>query len=316
VQRGCRQSGERGIVTRVDTDPSSNVVVFQLSRGDYETIAGHGPTTAEDSVRQAWNLARQEVGARPEEVVALMSEWEPSPADHFFIERTFPNNASVSYTFPRPDPQSWPEALAAAREKMRAAAAERFDESIEDVQREGELLPMLWSESSPQIDLLPAMPHYTLVDGGLHVSLAMVATRPGGRIGISHLTHHHLGPDGMWGEAGTFEELYEAACANLASGLRIDGYDNGIINMHRDGSIAAAAVGLPDFHAQVSGLLGAERFVVGLYCPQQLFIAAESSPHADTVRSMIMESDYPTSESVPSVLLVDRRGIRILAERR
>jgi hypothetical protein len=315
VQRRCRHAAAAGIVSHVDTDPASNVVVFQLSRGQDESVAAHGPTIADDSVRQAWDLAQREHGARPEDVVALMSEWEPSAADNVFIERTFPG-AAVYYTFPRPDPHRWPDALAAARRQMEEKAAERVHDRCEELQREGELLPMLWSESSPQIDLLAAMPHYTLVADGLHVSLAMVGSAPNGRIGISHLTHHHFGEEGVWGEAGTFEELYEAACANLAAGLRIEEYDNGVLNMHREGTLAAPAVCLPDFHSYVSGLVGEERFVVGLYCPQHLLIAAESSPHADTVRSMIMETDYPASESVPSLLRVDRRGITILAERR
>ena len=184
------------------------------------------------------------------------------------------------------------------------------------VERNGELLPMLWSESSPQADLLTMLPHYTLVPDGLHVSLATVATSPDGRIGISHLTHHQLGPDGAWGAAGSFAELYDTARENLRSGLRIEEYDNGVLTMHRDGSLAAAAVCLPDFHSYISGIVGDERFVVGVSCPQPLIIAAEASPHAETVRSMIMESDYPASESIPCVLRVDRRGITILAERR
>jgi len=191
-----------------------------------------------------------------------------------------------------------------------------WPDRLADVERNGELLPMLWSESSPQADLLAMMPHYTLVPDGLHVSLATVATSPDGRIGISHLTHHQLGPDGAWGEVGSFEELYETACLNLKSGLRIEEYDNGVLTMHRDGSLAAPAVCLPDFHSYISGIVGDERFVVGVPCAQHLVIAAESSPHARTVRSMIMESDHPASESLPCVLRVDRRGITILAERR
>jgi hypothetical protein len=298
-------------VSDVDTDPSSNVVVFQTRRGPDETVAGHAPTIAEDCVRQAWHAARHRHGARPEDVVALHSEWEPSTADSFFIERTFPN-AAVYYTFPRPDPARWPEALAAARQQLEAVARNQPAEA----EREGELLPMLWSGSSPQVDLLAMMPHYTLVPDGLHVSLAMVSTAPNGRLGISHLTHHQLGPEGLWAAAGSFADLYEAACANLASSLRIEEYDNGVLDLHREGGLAAPAVCLPDFHASVSGLVGADRFLVGLSCPQHLIIAAESSQHAATVRSMVMDSDYPAAESVPCLLRVDRRGITIVAERR
>jgi len=298
----------------MDTDPFSNVVVFQLWRGREERFAGHAPTIADDCVRQAWDRTRHVHDARAEDVVALHSEWEPSTADSFFIERTFPN-AAVSYTFRRPDPDNWAEALIAARQQMEAVAAQQSHQRIDETERDGELLPMLWSGSSPQIDLLAMMPHYTLVPDDLHVSLAVVTTAPSGRIGISHLTHHHLGPDGAWGATASFEELYETACANLASGLRIEEYDNGVLDMHRDGGLAAPAVCLPDFHASVSELLGTERFVVGMVCPQHLVIAAESSPEARKIRTMVMESDYPTSESVPCLLRVDRRGITIAAER-
>ncbi len=303
------------MVSRVETDPSSNVVVFQTWRGPEERFAGHAPTIADDCVRQAWDRARYAHGAQAEDVVALHSEWEPSTADGFFIERTFPH-AAVTYTFRRPDPDRWPEALAAARQQLEAAAVRQPSGRTDETRGDGELLPMLWSASSPQVDLLSMLPHYTLVPDGLYVSLAVVTTRPGGRLGISHLTHHQLGPEGVWGETASFDELYESACANLASGLRIEEYDNGVLDMHRDGGLAAPAVGLPDFHASVSGLVGAERFVVGITCPQHLVIAAEGSAEARTIRSMVMESDYPTSESVPCLLRVDRRGITIAAERR
>jgi hypothetical protein len=308
VQYRHRPAGRGGIVSHVDTDPSNNVVVFRLWHGREEHRIGHALSMAEDSVRQAWHMARREHGARAEDVVELLAEWEPSAADRAFIERTFPG-ATVGYTFPRPNPGQWQAALDAAHEQLMSIAAERLDDRIERVEREGELLPVLWSESSPQADMLGAVPHYTLVPDGLHVSLAMVAPTQHGRIGVSHLTHHQLGEDDR------FEELYETACANLASGLRIDEYEDGVLDLHRDGGVADAAVCLRNFHSFVGDLLGADRFVAGVYCPQHVLLAAESSPQADTVRSMIMESEYPTWESVPCLLRVDRRGVSILAER-
>ena len=68
-----------------------------------------------------------------------------------------------------------------------------------------------------------------------------------------------------------------------------------MLTMHRDGSLAAAAGCLPDFHSYISGIVGDERFVVGVSCPQHLVIAAES---------------------LPCVLRVDNRGLSIRAERR
>jgi hypothetical protein len=309
VQRRWPRHKNKGTVVAVDTDPSSNVVVFQLWRGRDVHAAGHAPTVAEDCVRQAWESARYQHDARPEDVVSLHSEWEPSVADSFFIETTFPN-AAVYYTFPRPDPDRWLEAFDAARRQLGAVGTRQANG------RDDELLPMLWSESSPQADLLATMPHRTLVPGGLHVSLAMVGPTPGGGLGISHLSHDKVGPAGIWGEAGTFEDLYEIACATLAAGLRIDAYDNGLLDMHREDSLAAPAVALPDFHEQICDLVGEERFVVGIPCPQHLIIAAGSSPHVRRVRSMVMASEYPSSEMIPCLLGVDRRGIALLAERR
>jgi hypothetical protein len=302
-------------VSLVDTDPSNNVVVFRLARGPADHCIGHAPAMADDSVRQAWNLARREHGARAEDVVELLSEWEPSPADRAFIERTFPGT-TVSYHFSRPNPGQWQAALAAAHEQILSAAADRMmGERLEQVERDGELLPMLWSESSPQADILGAVPHYTLVPDGLHVSLAMVATTQQGRLGISHLTHHQLGEDGPWHEAGSFEDLYEVACENLAAGLRITEYEDGVLDLHREGSLAAPAVCLRNFHDFVGDLLGADQFVAGVYCPQHVLLAPEPSPQAEIVRSMIMECEYPAWESVPCLLRVDRRGVSILAER-
>lgn len=315
MQRAWPAAGRAGIVSHVDTDPSNNVVVFRLWRGHEEHCVGHAPTMAEDSVRQAWNMARREHGARSEDVVELLSEWEPSPADRAFIEQAFPG-ATVGYTFPRPNVGQWHAALEEAHDQMVSVAAERMlGERTEQVERAGELLPMLWSESSPQADMLATVPHYTLVPDGLHVSLAMVATTQRGRLGISHLTHHQLGEDGPWQEAGSFEELYEAACENLASGLRIDEYEDGVFDLHRDGSLAAPAVCLRNFHSFIGDLVGEDRFVAGVYCPQHVLLAAESSPQAEIVRSMIMECEYPAWESVPCLLRVDRRGVSILAER-
>ncbi|MPZ79862.1 MAG: hypothetical protein GEV28_05465 [Actinophytocola sp.] len=297
----------------MDTDPSSNVVVFQLRRGRDEHAAASAPTIADDCVRRAWDSARYRHHARPEDVVALHSEWEPSIADSFFIETTFPN-AAVYYTFPRPDPDRWAEAFAAARDQLEAVATQGFAERAEQVERDGELLPMLWSASSPQFDLLETMPHRAVVPGRLYVSLAMVGPTRGGGLGVSHMTHHQLSPAGAF--PGTFDDLFETARTTLTTGLRMEGYDNGVIDMHRDGSLAAPVVCLPDFHEQLAPLVGEDRFVAAIPCPQHVIVAAASSPHVRTIRSMVMESDYPSSEMIPCLLGVDRHGVSIVAERR
>jgi hypothetical protein len=297
----------RQIMLVMNTDPTTNVVVFELGGLSADHAFGSAPADAEDSVRKAWDSVRRERRLRAEDVVALHSEWEPSPVDAFFIERTFPN-ATVSYSFPRPDPDRWPEALEDARQHLRDAEVQRLRTRMDEVEQNGELLPVLWSASSPQADLLGAVPHRTLVPRRLFVGLASVGIGPGGSIGVSHLTHHLLG-------GATFGQLYEKACATLRTGLRITGYDNGVLAVQRDGCLATAAVCLPDFHAEMSGLVGEDRFVVGIGCPDNLVIAAASSPQADGVRSLVLGSDHPAGELVPSLLLVEPTGISMLAER-
>ena len=307
VQRASPLRPAGGIVSHVDTDPSSNVVVFQLRRGRDEHAAGSAPTIAEDCVRRAWDSARYQHGARPEDVVALHSEWEPSVADSYFIETTFPN-AAVYYTFPRPDPDRWVEAFAAARRQLESVATQGFATRVNEVERDGELLPMLWSASSPQFDLLAAMPHRAVVPGGLYASLAMVGPTPNGGLGISHQTRYQLD--------GDFDTQFESACATLAAGLRMEAYDNGVLDLHREGSLAAPAVCLPNFYAEVAPLVGEDRFVAAMPCPQHVIVAAASSPHVRTIRAMVMESDYPSSEMIPSLLAFDEAGMSIVAERR
>jgi hypothetical protein len=288
----------------MNTDPTSNVVVFELSGVNGEHAFGSAPAIAEDSVRRAWATACRTHRLRGEDVAALHSEWKPSPTDSFFIERTFPN-AAVYYTFPRPDADRWPRAFEDARLRLTPTKTERADA----VERDRELLPLLWSASSPQADLLDAVPHRTLVPGRLFAGLARVGPGPGGSVGVSHLTHHLLGRQ-------RFGVLFEQACATLRKGLRVTTYDNGVLALHRDGGLATGAVCLDDFHEEMSGLVGEDRFVAGMGCPDTLVVAAASSPHADRVRSLVLGSDYPAGELLPSLLAVDRYGISVLTERR
>jgi hypothetical protein len=178
----------------------------------------------------------------------------------------------------------------------------------------GELLPVLWSASSPWAELLEASPHRTVAAGRLHVARATVAQRPNGRVGMDHLTHYkHRQLGGV-----PFDDLLREAYATLTVGLGIDGYrsdGDDLLTLHRDGAPIAAAVTLPDFHEQMAGLIGAPRLVVGLHCPQQIVVASVDSVLAPQVERMVLESDYPDSELVPSVLLMEPDGIRLVAQR-
>ena len=157
--------------------------------------------------------------------------------------------------------------------------------------------------------LLEAVPHRTFVPGRLFVALATVGVAPGGAVGVGHLTHHRLG-------RASFGEPYDEVCRTLRAGLRIEGHDNGVLAVPREGGPATGAGCLPDFHEELSELVGADRFLVGVGCPDMLVVAAESSPDARRVRSLVLDSGHPAGELVPRLLVFDSTGISFVAERR
>jgi hypothetical protein len=303
----------------VDSDPRTNVVVFQLNNAADEIVIGHAPTLVEDGVRQAWEGVRHEHGAHPGQVVALHAEWEPSPVDDAFIEATFPQ-AAVTYNFSRPgDPDGWEEAFAEARATMLKAAEEQASaESGQDqaagsgegqAAGRGELLPVLWSESSPRSSMLEAVPHWPVASGRLHLALAVVAPTPRGTIGMHHVTHQQLGDQ-------SFNELMAEACENLTSGLRVNAHqtDNGQL-LTLSGTLVSAMVCMPDFYQRLSELTNADRLVVGLPCPDDVYVAAADSPLATVVHRAVHESEYPNTELVPAVLSIEGDHIEVLSER-
>jgi hypothetical protein len=281
----------------VDTDPRTNVVVFHLAPGK---VVGAAPTLDEDGVRQAWEVARRGRRTRAGQVVAVHSEWEPSAADAAFLAATFPG-AAVSYNFRRPGPEGWDDALAVAGAALREAATLPA--------AGGELRPVLWSESSPSAGLLADVPHWPVAAGRLHLGLAVVAPTAHGTIGIHHVTHRQLGDE-------PFDELVVAACRNLAADMAIEHRETGEGPLPAlSGTLFAAAVCLPDFHRELSALVGSARLVAGLPSPDEVYVAGEGSPLAAVVERMVRESDYPTTELVPCLLSVTEDSVAVVTER-
>jgi hypothetical protein len=172
----------------------------------------------------------------------------------------------------------------------------------------GELLPVLWSEASPQAELLEAVPHWPVAAGRLHLALAVVAPTPRGTIGMYHVTHHQLGEF-------SFDVLMAEACENLAARLRVDSRytDDGQL-LTVSGTLVAAAVCLPDFYWRLSELSGSDQLIVGLPGPDEVYVAAAGSPLEDVVRRLVRESEYPAIELVPSVLSIAGDRIEVLEE--
>lgn len=302
----------------MNIDPTRNVVVFLLARDEEEHAIADAPTRDEDGIQQAWERVAREHQARPAEVVALYSDWEASATDLRFIRTHFPQ-AEVAHSFSRPGPWGWEQALHEARQAIAEAQKKQLTEEapgrIQQVEEDGELLPVLWSGSAPNASLmLSSMPHWPLVPERLFVAFAMVAPTPHGTIGMSHLTHdahQRLGSPAIG-------DLMARVSAALTRGLQLDrrSSDKGdLITLHREGSLAASALALPDFYQQMSGMLNDDRLVVGLPCPDDLVVAGASSGWTEEIRQMVLASPYPDTELVPSVLVVDRVGVHLIAER-
>jgi hypothetical protein len=293
-----------------------------------------------------------------------------------YIETTFPE-AAVTFNFPRPTPDGWEEAFAAAQATMLEAAAATdghpnptatdpqptdpasgelsgpadsatgglsspadsatgglsdpanpatagmsgpanpatgglsgpVGNGQDESAGRGELLPVLWSQSSPRAEMLEAVPHWPVASGRLHLALAVVAPTPRGTIGMYHVTHHQLGDH-------PFNELMAEACENLASGLRVNSHENDegqLLSL--SGTLVSAMVCLPDFYHRLSKLANAERLVVGLPCPDEVYVAAADSPMAAVIHQAVHQSEYPTTELVPSVLSIVGDEIEVLSER-
>lgn len=302
----------------MSTDPSTNMVAFEV-QGHPEPFIASGPTQDEHGVQRAWYAVPVDHAAAGPAVTRIYSEWQPSAADEEFIGATFPR-AEVSYSFERPGADGWPAAYAAAREVMTAAqegqAAAEAVENMDYTAEHGELLPVLWSSTSPSIGMLEYLPHVEVVPGRLHVALAAVAPTPQGKIGMNHVTHAKLGDE-------PFANLFDAAARTLVQGLRVDGHaderqpEKGqLLVLRREGMFASSAVALPDFHHQMSAALGGDQLVVGLPDPDTVLVTRADSGWVDDLRQAVLESPCPDSELVPVVLAFDgATPPRLLAER-
>ncbi|RSM41681.1 hypothetical protein DMA12_23995 [Amycolatopsis balhimycina DSM 5908] len=286
----------------MNDDVSRNLVVFRL-KGFDEPVMASAPTQAEDAVEQAWANIRQQHKVRGSAVSAVYSEWQPSAADRKFMAKHF-RKAECTYSFARPAPGEWERAFAEAR----AVMAETQEA------RQEEVLPVLWSTSSPRAGLLDALPHQPLVPGRLSVALAVVSRTPQGKIGMQHITRH------QHEQMGTppLEDLFGVGYQSLARGLKFEVRRSGedtLVSVARENLMAASALALPDLYAQLTQHLGAGELLVGLPCPDEMYIARAESGLAATIREQVLGSPYETTELVPSVLRLGPGGMELLAER-
>jgi hypothetical protein len=112
----------------MNADPSVNVVVFEIAlAGRLEKLVGDGPTRADDCVQRVWKALAVQHGAYPSDVRRIYSEWDPSPEDKAFIDATFPAELKVTYSFSRPAPDGWDQAMREVAATIESAAKRRAD---------------------------------------------------------------------------------------------------------------------------------------------------------------------------------------------
>jgi hypothetical protein len=189
---------------------------------------------------------------------------------------------------------------------VHVGADDTADDTV-DAPVRGELLPVLWSESSRLG--LAEVPHWPVAGGRLHLALAVVAVMPRGTVGVFHVSYRQIGEF-------SFDVLMAEACLNLSAGLRIVGRDTAdgqLLSV--SGRLVAAAACLPSFYQRVSELAQAERLVVGLPSPDEILVAPDGSGLVAEVHRAVLESEYPAAELVPSVLSVAGDRIEVVAER-
>lgn len=108
-------------------DPTHNHVTFHLVIDGVETEAsGVGPARAVDCVAAIWGVVSEERGFDPDDVRQIYSEWEPSQDDLDFLDRTFPEDAELAFTFKRPPNANWDAAIKAAAKVIRASGVQRI----------------------------------------------------------------------------------------------------------------------------------------------------------------------------------------------
>jgi hypothetical protein len=112
----------------MNADPSVNVVVFEVAlRGRLEKLIGDAPTRSSDCVQRVWQALAAAHGAHPGDVRRVYSEWEPSAEDKAFMDATFPAETAVTYSFPRPSPDGWDQAMRDVADTIEKAGQRRTE---------------------------------------------------------------------------------------------------------------------------------------------------------------------------------------------
>ena len=194
---------------------------------------------------------------------------------------------------------------------MRRGQQKKKEEKKPEQRPDGTLLPILRStSSSPELELFP---HAPVVPGTLFATFAHVGMTPHGTIGMRHVLNAQLGDR-------TVDDLIAEATANLMPGIKAqvrgddDQTPDRMVSLEREGYLAASAVVAPDFHEWISGILGEDRLVIALPCPDQIYITGADSFWADSLARMVLDSDYEPNPLTPTLLLSEGNGLELIVE--
>ncbi|MDA7417936.1 hypothetical protein PGB34_16345 [Xenophilus arseniciresistens] len=109
----------------MNTDPSTNVVVFEVRRPEgLMTFPAAGRAEDDSCVQRAWASLSARENTAPIDVTRIYSEWQPSASDMSFLEASFPK-ATLSYSFERPEPDGWPAAFKRVAQEILASQQAR-----------------------------------------------------------------------------------------------------------------------------------------------------------------------------------------------
>lgn len=301
------------------TDGVEMSVVGFVLEGVAEAAVAEVPATLEEGVRQAWGQVFRRRRVPAEQVLAIHAEWEPSAADREFMTRNFPNLASVTFTFERPEPDGWPAAFerAAAVGAQREAAAQDLQATFDSAHGDPEadapvLLPLLRMVQLPP----PLSASRELIPNQLYLLAARVAPTPRGTLGMSWVMRNQVDS----GEVD-FDEVLTEAFSNLSDGMRIgvgESEDRTERLLSFEGQtptfMPAAAIAAPDFHEQLVELLGGDRFVAGISCHDKLHVVRADSSWLGDLERMVFAADHLEEDLVPTLLAIEPGGIRILKQ--
>ncbi|MGL5810162.1 MAG: hypothetical protein ACRCYQ_09470 [Nocardioides sp.] len=294
-----------------------NEVIFTLADGS-ESVKGSGLVWYDDLIQDTWQRARADRGLRERDVSEIHTIWEPAEADVDYLESAFPS-VPLGFVFARPGPGGWAQAFDAARRTIEDAAERQDAESAKQQVRaralanSGQVVPVLWSHSSPKRAALDYLPTRVLVPGRLSVGVANTARIPRGTVFMDHLGHAGLADR-------PFERVMTDAMVTLESTLdwRVGtNPDRGrMVEFTREGGFATSAIVSPMFYEQMSQDLGERRLVIGLRDPDRLYVTGAGSGWVDWIHETVLGHDCAVSELVPTVLRMDESsGFEIVAER-